>query len=206
MKLLGSPGSPYARKVRIVLAEKRIAYDFQLIRLADPDPGIAPVNPLGKIPALIRDDGRAVYDSVVIVEYLDALAPVPKLIPEPLDDRIEVKRWEALANGILDAAVAISHDYILPELPNQGLVWSHANQQKKIDLGLAAMEKDLGTRAFCHGETFTLADIACGVALGYVDHVLPKVDWRPAHPNLRRLSERLDKRDSFIATRPAAAH
>ncbi len=206
MKLLGSPGSPYARKVRIVLAEKRIACDFQLIRLADPNPGISPVNPLGKIPALIRDDGRVIYDSAVIVDYLDALKPAPRLIPEPLDDRIEVKRWEALADGILDAAVAISHDYILPELPDQGLAWSNANQQRKIDLGLAVMEKDLGPREFCHGQAFTLADIASGVALGYLDYVLPKLDWRPAHPNLRRLSERLFERDSFTATRHAPAH
>lgn len=202
MKLLGSPGSPYVRKVRIVLTEKQIPHDFQWIRLADPDPKISHANPLGKIPALIRADGRALYDSSVIVDYLDGLVADPKLIPETLEDRVEVKRWEALADGILDATVAISHDYILSDVEGGGLEWSNANQQKKIDLGLAAMEQDLGSGVFCHGNSFTLADIACVVALGYLDQVLPKVEWRTACPNLRRLSDRLAARDSLKATHP----
>ena len=160
---------------------------------------------MGKIPALIRDDGRALYDSAVIVEYLEGLYPAPVLIPAALDDRIEVKRWEALADGIMDATVAISHDYILSDVPDGGLSWSNANQRKKIDLGLGAMSRDLGQRSFCHGNSLSLADIACFVALGYLDQVLPKIDWRTPHENLRRLYERLAARQSFAATRPSAA-
>ena len=201
MKLLGSPGSPYVRKIRIVLLEKRIPCDFQHVDLLDPNSELSRANPLGKIPALIRDNGKALYDSAVIAEYLDGLASSPNLIPEDLEERAEVKRWEAVADGIMDATVAISHDYVLSDVEGGGLAWSNANQQRKIDLGLSVMERDLGTREYCHGNAFTLADIACVVALAYLDHVLPAVEWRTAHPNLGRLSERVEARDSCEATR-----
>lgn len=150
MKILGSPGSPYVRKVRIVALEKRLPFDFQRINLLDPNSELSGANPLGKIPALIRDNGKALYDSSVIAEYLDGLTPSPRLIPGSLEDRAEVKRWEAVADGVMDATVAISHDYILSDVEGGGLAWSNANQQRKIDLGLSVMERDLGTRDYCH--------------------------------------------------------
>ena len=201
MKLLGSPGSPYVRKVRIVLIEKGIPFAFQRIDLLDPASGLSEANPLGKIPALIRDNGKALYDSSVIVDYLDALVPAPRLIPDELEGRAEVKRWEAVADGIMDATVAISHDYILSDVEGGGLAWSNANQRRKIDLGLALMEKELGTRDWCHGSALSLADIACVVSLAYMDRALPAVDWRKGHPKLRGLFNRLEARDSFKATR-----
>lgn len=201
MKILGSPGSPYVRKVRIVALEKSIPFEFQRIDLLDPNSNLSSANPLGKIPALIRDNGKALYDSSVIAEYLDGLKPVPRLIPEALEDRAEIKRWEAVADGIMDATVAISHDYILSDVEGGGLAWSNANQQKKIDLGLALMERDLGAGEFCYGDALSLADIACVVALAYLDHVLPKVDWRKAYPGLRCLFDRMEARESFKSTR-----
>ncbi|MGE0095455.1 MAG: glutathione S-transferase family protein [Alphaproteobacteria bacterium] len=201
MKLLGSPGSPYARKVRIVLLEKRLPFEFQRIDLLDPKSELSLSNPLGKIPALIRDNGKALYDSSVIVEYLDGLAPSPRLIPDGLEDRAEVKRWEAVADGVMDATVAISHDYILSDVEGGGLEWSNANQQKKIDLGLALMERELGAQEYCFGNSLGLADIACVVALAYIDHVLPAVEWRKAHPNLHKLFDRMEARESFKTTR-----
>lgn len=201
MKLLGSPGSPYVRKVRIVLLEKGIPCDFQRIDLLDPNSELSRANPLGKIPALIRDNGRALYDSAVIAEYLDGLGSSPNLIPAALEERAEVKRWEAVADGLMDATVAISHDYVLSDVEGGGLAWSNANQQRKIDLGLSVMERDLGTRDYCHENTFTLADIACVVALAYLDHVLPKMEWRKANPQLRGLFDRMEARESFKATR-----
>ena len=111
MKLFGSLGSPYARKVRILLAEKNIAHEFVIARGSAPDSPVPPYNPLGKIPTLVRDDGRGLYDSPVIIEYLDAFGTGPKLIPEDFDSRIEVRRWEALGDGIADATVNISHEY-----------------------------------------------------------------------------------------------
>src|SRR5882672_434031 len=110
MKLLGTPGSPFARKVRIVLEEKRIPHEYIIERPSAPGSRVPQFNPLGKIPVLALDDGRAIYDSAVIVEYLDAVAAGPRLIPDPLDERIEVRRWEALADGVADATVAINHE------------------------------------------------------------------------------------------------
>ncbi len=203
MKLLGSPGSPYARKVRIVLAEKRIDYEYILDRPSNPDSRAAEFNPLGKIPVLVRDDGRPLYDSAVIVDYLEGLVADPRLIPAAFDERIEVKRWEALGDGIADATVAISHDLREPELRRKLPAW-YARQHQKIQRGLATMERDLGSREFCHSGAFSLADIAAGFALGYLDQVMPDTDWREKSPALARLAQRLSTRVSFIATKPAA--
>jgi glutathione S-transferase len=201
MKLLGSPGSPYARKARVAIEEKSVPYEWVIARPSDPNSGVSKFNPLGKIPVLVCDDGKAIYDSTVIVEYVDGLGSATKLIPEAFADRIEVKRWEALGDGIADATVAISHDERLPDAKRQGAEW-YLKHQKKIDAGLATMERDLGSRQFCHGGSFTIADIACGIALGYLDHALPRVEWRKSCPALRAHAERLAQRSSFKATLP----
>ncbi len=203
MKLLGSPGSPYVRKVRIVLAEKRIDYEYIIDRPSSPDSRAAEFNPLGKIPVLVRDDGRPVYDSVVIVEYLEGLVAELRLIPLSFDERIEVKRWEALGDGIADATVAISHDLREPESRRKLPAW-YDRQRQKIQRSLATMERDLGSREFCHGGAFSLADIAAGFALGYLDQVMPDTDWRSESSALARLAQRLSTRESFITTKPVA--
>ena len=199
MKLVGHDGSPYVRKVRIVLEERRIPYEHVAARPSAADSPVPALNPLGKIPVLVDDKGRSVYDSRVIVEYVDALPGGAALIPADLESRIEVKRWEALGDGIADATVLVSHDYDKVQSP----AW-HDKQRLKIDRGLAAMAKGLAEREFCYGNRFSLADIAGGYALGYLDLVLPDIDWRAAHPNLARLAERLDQRDSFRKTVPHA--
>lgn len=199
MKLLGHDGSPYVRKVRIVLEEKGAAYEHVPARPSAPGSPVADWNPLGKIPVLVTDEGKAIYDSRVIVEYIDARTGGPHLIPADLDSRVEVKRWEALGDGIADATVLVSHDYDKV----QSAEW-HAKQRLKIERGLATMERDLGARMFCFGERFTLADIAAGYALGYLDRVLPDIDWRAAHPRLKALAERLAQRESFRKTLPQA--
>lgn len=197
MKLYGTPGSPYVRKVRIVLAEKQIPHDYIVARASTPDSPVPAFNPLAKIPTLVRDDGRALYDSPVIVEYLDAFGSGPKLIPEDFESRIEVKRWEALGDGIGEATVNINHEYREPKEKQRAAEW-FTKQQLKIDRSLAVMERDLGTNEFCSGRHFTLADIAAGYALAYLDYALPDVEWRSKHPALARLTERLAKRPSFI--------
>ena len=204
MKLMGTSGSPYARKVRIVFEEKQIPYEFVVDRPSDANSGVSKFNPLGKVPVLVCDDGRAIYDSPVIVEYLDGLVGTTKLIPAVFADRIGVKRWEALGDGIVDATVLISHDQRHPEPKRQNAEW-HLKQQKKIDAGLATMERDLGSRQFCYRNAFTLADIACGMALGYLDRSLPKVEWRNSYPALRALAERLAQRESFRRTLPPSS-
>ena len=198
MKLYTSPTSPYARKVRVVLAEKKIECEF-----IDEDPwsentAIAQLNPLGKIPVLILDDGTAIYDSRVIVGYLDTVSPVSRLIPEPSRQRIAVQRWEALADGICDAASAIVREQKRPT-KQQSKDWIDRHF-RKIRLGVQELAKDLEDKTWCNGEGYSLADIATGCALGYLDLRHPSIDWRAEFPNLAKLTERLAKRPSFAET------
>ena len=203
MKLVGTPTSPFVRKVRIVLAEKKAAHEFVVARPAEPGSVVPELNPLGQIPVLVRDDGRPLYDSSVIVEYLDGLVPEPALIPAGFAERIEVKRWEALGDGITTATVAISHDRREPEEKRKGTLW-YEKEERKITRGLAVLARDLGKREFCHGDRFSLADIATGYALDYLDQALPAIDWRAMHPNLDALAKQLAMRPSFRSTHPAA--
>jgi glutathione S-transferase len=197
MKLLGHDGSPFVRKVRITLEEKRIPYEYVHARSSEAGSTLWQSNPLAKIPVLVSDAGKAIYDSPVIVEYVDAVGGNPTLIPADLESRIEVKRWEALGDGIADATVLTSHD----RDKVQSAEW-HERQRQKIARGLSTMAKDLGDREFCFGGRFTLADIAAGYALGYIDQVTPDIEWRNAHPNLARFAERLAQRESFRKTLP----
>jgi glutathione S-transferase len=199
VKLFGSPGSPFARKVRVLLDEKRIPHEYIVARGSAPGSPVPQYNPLAKVPTLVLDDGRGLYDSPVIIEYLDSLGTGPKLIPEPFAERIEVKRWEALGDGIAEATVAINHDLREPKEKQHPAAW-HERQRLKIDRGLATMEKDLGKSEFCFGGRFTLADIAAGYALSYLDFALPELEWRTSHPSLAKLAERLFARKSFSGT------
>ena len=199
MKLLGHDGSPYVRKVRLVLEEKRIPYEYVHARSSEPGSPVPDYNPLAKIPVLVTDAGKAVYDSPVIVDYIDSLAGAPRLIPADPEARVDVKRWEALGDGVTDATVLVSHDYDKVQTP----AW-HEKQRLKIQRGLAAMAGELGEREFCYGTGFTLADIAAGYALGYLDAALPQIAWREGHPALAKLAERLAGRESFKRTTQAA--
>jgi len=203
MKLIGSTTSPYVRKVRIVMAEKKLEFQFVEENVWSAQTTIGESNPLGKIPCLIMDGADAVFDSRVIVEYLDTLSPVGKLIPASGRERVEVKTWEALADGILDAAVAArleaSWDQRLPE--QRSPAWID-RQLGKIHHGLRAMSQGLADKPFCHGVHFTLADVAAGCALGYLDFRFSQIDWRSAHPNLARFYEKVAQRPSFLETLP----
>jgi glutathione S-transferase len=202
LKLIASQTSPYARKVRVALAEKKIEY--QMIEASGWSPGnpVHAWNPLGKLPALILDDGTHLYDSRVIVEYIDLVSPVSRLIPEPARQRIAVKKWEALADGICDAASAIVIERRRPA-NLQSDEWV-ARQRRKIEEGTAELARELGERVFCHGEGYSLADIATGCALGYLDLRYAELDWRDLYPSLARLADKLGKRASFADTAPPA--
>ena len=115
MKLLGSPASPFTRKVRIVLAEKRIDCDIERVDVQPVNNPVNAHNPLGKIPTLVLDDGTALYDSRVIVEFLDNASPIARLIPEDNRERVAVRRWEALADGVLDAGILVRYESLRPE-------------------------------------------------------------------------------------------
>jgi glutathione S-transferase len=183
MKLLGSTRSPYVQKVRIALHEKELPYEF--LEMSPSSPEVANANPLAKIPTFIRHDGRALYDSSVIIEYVDGLKSGLRLVPSDFESRIEVRRWEALGDGIMDATVAISHENRLAAEKRRGEDF-YAKQFGKINSGLSRMDTDLGEREFCHGGAFTLADVACIAALLYLDRTLPDLSWRKANSNLTR--------------------
>lgn len=200
MKLIGSLTSPYARKARIVLAEKKIEYDFEVDSPWNPDSKVPNVNPLGKVPVLVLDDETVLFDSRVIVEYLDNVTPNNKLMPVPNRERTLVKRWEAVADGICDAAALAFLEGKRPaKLQDKSWV---ERQRTKISLALEFMAEELGENAHCMGTHFSLADIAVGSALGYLNFRFADIEWQEAHPNLTRLYEKLMQRPSFAETEP----
>ncbi|PWF45036.1 glutathione S-transferase N-terminal domain-containing protein [Massilia glaciei] len=201
MKLIGSLASPFVRKVRVVLAEKKLDYDYELESVWDAGTQIHLSNPLGKVPCLIMDDGTPMIDSRVIVEYLDTLTPVCKLLPPQSRDRASVKCWEALADGVLDAAVLVRLEHTLRPAEQQSAAWI-ARQMNKVHAGLAAMSADLGELPFCKGNQYTLADVAVGCALGWIQFRFPEIDWPEDYPNLARLYAKLSERQSFKDTVP----
>jgi len=200
MKLIGSNTSPFVRKVRIVLAEKKIEYDFVIDSPWLEGSKVPNINPLGKIPALVLDDDTPLFDSRVIVEYIDSVTPNNKLIPAPSRERTEVKRWEALADGICDAAAAVFLEAKRPPA-QQSADWI-ARQRSKITRGLEFMAEELGEKPFCMGTHLSLADIAVGAALGYLCFRFADIDWQTAHPNLGRLYAKLMQRPSLADTAP----
>ena len=204
MKLIGSLASPYVRKVRIVMAEKKLDYQFDIEDVWASD-AILESNPLGKVPCLVMEGGEAVFDSRVIVEYLDARSPLARLIPEPNRERTEVRTWEALADGLVDAAILArlerTWDGRTGEQRSEAWV---ERQMAKVHAALAAMARGLGERPWCNGGHFSLADIAVGCALGWLEFRYPDIDWRTSHPNLGRLLEKLAQRTSFADTVPVA--
>ncbi len=205
MKLIGSLTSPYVRKVRIVMAEKKLDYQHELEDVWASD-AIMKSNPLGKVPCLVLAGGEAIFDSRVIVEYLDTRSPVSRLIPEGSRERIEVRTWEALADGIVDAAILARLEQTWPgrTAEQRSPSWI-ARQLHKIDVSLDAVSTGLADKPWCSGIHLSLADIAVGCALGYLGFRFPQIDWRGRHVNLARLADKLDARPSFIDTRAPTA-
>ncbi|MDQ7747007.1 glutathione S-transferase N-terminal domain-containing protein [Hydrogenophaga pseudoflava] len=204
MKLIGAVTSPYVRKVRVVMAEKKLDYQFIQEDVWSADTSIATSNPLGKVPCLIMEGGEAVFDSRVIVEYLDTLSPVGKLIPPSGRERAEVKTWEALADGVMDAAILARLEATWPGRSEEQRCQAWIDRQMaKVDAALVAMARGLGDKPFCSGIHLSLSDLAVGCALGYLSFRFPQLEWRTTHPNLARLADKLALRQSFADTRPS---
>jgi len=201
MKLIGSLASPFARKVRIVAAEKRVDYIFERADPWQPAPALVEHNPLGKVPVLVLEDGTALYDSRVIVEFLDAVSPIGRLIPADHRERIEVRRWEALADGVLDAGGAARVERRRPS-HEQNAAWID-RQLAKVSRGLTAMDRDLGARSWCAGHGYSLADIAVGCCAGWLSFRFPELDWRADCPALARHYDKLMDRSAFVDTMPS---
>jgi len=203
MKLLGAPASPYTRKVRIVLAEKRIECDIERVDVQPADNPVNAHNPLGKIPTLVLDDGTALYDSRVIVEFLDNASPIARLIPEDNRERVAVRRWEALADGVLDAGILIRYESLRPK-NEQSAAWT-AKQAARMHRGLADMQAGLADKPWCQGDRYTLADIALGCSVGWIGFRKPAgIDWRAQYKGLAKHYDKLMERPAFADTVPTA--
>lgn len=199
MKLLYTVNSPYARKVRIVATEKHIDLVLEEVVLAAPDCPVKQYNPLGKVPVLVLDDGDSLYDSRVIVEYLDNRTPLAHLIPQDHGSKVWVRRCEALADGVCDAVVAIVMEK-RKATPDETVL---NKQLDKVMRGLETLEQELNTQKWCVNNAFSLADIAVGCLLGYINlRFSTVVDITKNYPNLQRLNEALLKRQSFIESMP----
>ncbi|HUW76760.1 MAG TPA: glutathione S-transferase C-terminal domain-containing protein [Gallionella sp.] len=195
MKLLGTNTSPYVRKVRLVLLEKNISHNYLVDPPREPGSQVARVNPLGRIPALILDDEICVFDSPVIAEYADTLNDTPVLIPR--NDalaRMRVKRWEALADGIMDAAVMVRTERL--RSAEHQLADNIDRHNGAISRALSFASAQLGQNEWCEGSSITLADLALVSALIYLDLRQPERDWREPHPNLAAWFVRISGRDS----------
>lgn len=201
MKLIGSLASPFVRKVRIVATEKRVDYTFERADPWQPESAIGEHNPLGKVPVLVLEDGTALYDSRVIVEFLDAVSPIGRLIPADHRERTEVRRWEALADGVLDAGAAVRAERRRPA-HEQSTAWVE-RQFGKVQRGLAVMDQELAGRTWCSGHSYSLADIAVGCCAGWLAFRFPELDWRTDCPDLARHYAKLADRSAFVATMPS---
>jgi glutathione S-transferase len=202
LKLVASKTSPYARKIRIILAEKQLPFEFVPENVWDAATRIASFNPLGKVPALVTDDGESLFDSPVIAEYLDALGGAP-LIPAAGIERARAKRDEALGDGIADAGIAVFLER-KREASRQDAAWI-TRQLGKVEAATAALSRELAAKQYLRGDSLTLGDIACGCALFWAEFRMPELGWRAKHANLDAWARRLEARPSFATTRPQDA-
>jgi len=202
MKLIVSLTSPYARKIRVILAEKQIPFELVVDPPWSADTHVPDYNPLGKVPALVADDGECWFDSPVIAAYLDSLWG-HTFIPEEPYAALLVRQTEALADGITDAAVAaVLERNRPPEQQGSGFI---PRQMEKVARGLAALEARAVAGKGLNGPDLSLGDVAAGCTLGYLDFRFAELDWRSAHPTLAALTARLKARESFAGSIPPAA-
>lgn len=202
MKLLASLTSPYARKIRVILAEKALPFELVVDSPWEANTRIPTLNPLGKVPVLITDDGETFFDSPVIAGYLETLGAPPALLPPAALDAVRVRQTEALADGVTDAAVAALLESRRPD--GERSEREMVRQHEKIERGLAELERRLGAGPWFDGEAMRLGDIAAGAALGYLDLRFPAIDWLGRHPGLAPFAQRIFERASFMDTHPPA--
>jgi glutathione S-transferase len=201
MKLIGSKTSPYVRKVRVLLAETRLAHDFVEESAWTADTKVPNYNPLNKVPALQLDDGESIYDSAVIAEYLDAISG-GSYLPKSPAERAKVRRDEALGDGIADAGITAFLER-KRETARQDAAWI-TRQLDKVNAGIATVSKTLGSRPYLGGTQMNLGDIACACGLFWAEFRMPELGWREKYPNLKAWAERMEARPSFASTRPQA--
>ena len=200
MKVIGSLTSPYVRKVRVVMAEKKLDYQLELEDVWA-EHRLSATNPLGKVPCLVMDGGSSIFDSRVIVEYLDTLSPVSRLLPERGRDRAEVRTWEALADGLVDAAVAARLEQTWAGRTEQQRCGAWVDRQlSKVNSALSVLSDGLAEKPWFFGIHMGLADIAVGCSLAWLEFRFPDIAWRETHPNLAKFADKINSRQSFVDT------
>lgn len=200
-KLISATPSPYARKVRIALAEKGLPFEL-LTEVPWHATTATPLyNPLEKLPVLLLPDGGSVYESSYILQYLELKHPTPALLPDDIDGKLLARKLEVLCDGVCDAAVLT----LFEKMRGAGASpeWL-ARQRRKIDGGVAEMATIVGTRTWAVGERFGLGDIAVGTAMAYLAVRFAEFDWRTLYPNLATFSDRVEQRESFRNSVPYA--
>ncbi len=202
MQLIGSYTSPFVRKIRILLEEKGLPFSFLEDIPWNADTRASDFNPLGKVPILIDEDGSTWYDSPVIAEYLEAKHSKKRFIPLNPIAAVQVRQLEALADGVTEAGIAIFLEK-KRDLNQQNPGWI-TRQQGKLSNGLDTLEKTIGERVFLHVDGYSVADIAAGASLGWLDFRLPGLSWREGRPRLAELAERLFAMPAFQSTMPPA--
>lgn len=200
MKLISATPSPYARKVRIALAEKGIPFELLTEVPWNDDTSLPQFNPLEKLPVLILDHGTTVYESSYILEWLERKYPAPPLLPPDDDGILAAKRCLVLADGVCDAFLLVFFERRRPP-EHQSAPWI-ARQMRKIEGGMAELAHLTAGRDYVVGDRFTLGDIGIGCVLGYFEVRFPEFDWRARHPDLARYFAGLSARESFRATLP----
>jgi glutathione S-transferase len=199
MKLLYSSNSPYARKLRVLISEKKAPVVLEKITLTDKNSTIYQYNPLGKVPTLIVQN-ISIFDSPVIAEYIDHKSDLPRLIPSDFDKKILIKRWETISDGLCDAAVEIMLEKRKPFSQQNTDIFE--KQMKKIKLSLEWLNREMEDKIYYLENKFSYADIAAGCALGYIKLRYPEIDFENEYLNLHLLYELLMQRPSFQKTMP----
>lgn len=201
-RLISATPSPYARKVRIQLAEKKIPFELITEVPWNNDTKTPQFNPLEKLPVLICDNGETVYESRYVNEWVEMQHPEPPLMPKEKNDVLLAKRFEILADGICDACVLVFWERARADAARSE-EWT-TRQLRKRDGGMREISRLLGDKVYCLGNNFSLADIAIGSMLGWLRVRMPEYEWREALTNLARLQDRLETRPSFRETVPYA--
>ena len=201
IQLVGSITSPFSRKVRICFIEKEIPYDLLIEDGWDVHTKLHQINPLGKIPCLVLPNGHSIFDSSVIANYIDGMSEIKPLLPKLNLDKAHVKTFEALADGLLDAAILARRERISRPLAEHSEV-SIERQISKVQVSLQYLSNSIGTSEYCYLNQFTIADIAIGCALDWLNFRLPEITWRMDYPNLDVYFSRLSLRPSFLLTDP----
>ncbi|SFR12701.1 MULTISPECIES: glutathione S-transferase [unclassified Enterobacter] len=202
MKLIGSYTSPFVRKISVILLEKGITFEFVNELPYNAENGVSQYNPLGKVPALVTDDGEVWYDSPLIAEYLELLDIAPEMLPREPQASLKMRQIEALADGIMDAALVSVREQARPVA--QQSETELLRQREKISRGLDALEGYV-TDGTLQAEPLNVANIAVACAIGYINFRRVSPGWCVDRPGLIKLVETLFQRESFARTEPPKA-